>query len=115
MNPVTIQIYDLNHNKVTTKFLEMCACPSSTAEDCTSCGVDNTSANIGIRNSIKNGAIFFNGCPCHIIHNAGQKASNAFTAETRFNVKEFVVDLFYWFNNSTKKKNGLSSFFLFIL
>ena len=28
MNPVTVRIYDLNHNKVTTKFLEMCACPS---------------------------------------------------------------------------------------
>ena len=70
MNPVTIWIYDLNHNKVTTKFLEMCACPSSTAEalfntfdtslsslldasnpllNCTSCGVDNTSVNIGTR------------------------------------------------------------------
>ena len=71
MNPVTIRIYDLNHNKVTT---DMCTCPSSTAEalfntfdtrlsslldasnpwlNCTSCGVDNTSVNIGTRNSIK--------------------------------------------------------------
>ena len=61
-----------------------------------SCGVDNTSVNVGTHNSIKtrvlpkNGAIFCNGCPCHVIHNAGQKASNAFTAETSFDVEELV-------------------------
>ena len=32
MNPVIVWIYDLNHNKMMTKFLDMCTCPSSTAE-----------------------------------------------------------------------------------
>ena len=49
---------------------------------CTSVGVDNTSVNIGVRDSLKtrvlnsNPAIYFNGCPCHIIHNAAQKAGD---------------------------------------
>lgn len=78
--------------------------------------MDNTSVNIGIRNSIKsrvlvrNKSVFFNGCPCHIIHNAGQKAANAFLAQCGFDVEELVIDLFYWFYNSIKKKNELQSF-----
>lgn len=42
---------------------------------CVGTGVDDTSVNICIRNSIrtgvlrKNSAIYFMGCPCHIVHN----------------------------------------------
>lgn len=100
MNLITVRIYDLSASKVVTRFLDMCACSSGTAEAlysaldgklvellgtdnpwvrCTSLGV-NTSVNIGIRNSLKSriikrtDAIYFNGCPCHTIHNAAQKA-----------------------------------------
>ena len=85
MNPVTIRIYDQSSGKVVTQFLDICTSTSSTAEAifnvmdgrlsellestnpwnmCTSVGVDNTSVNIGIRNSLKtrilkrNSAIF---------------------------------------------------------
>ena len=114
MNPLTIRIFDVNSGRVVTQFLDMCTSVSSTSEAlyavidgrlsellvsanpwdmCTSVGVDNTSVNIGIRNSLKtrilrrNGVIFFNGCPCHIIHNAAQKAGSAFALCCGFDVE----------------------------
>ena len=83
---------------------------------CTSMGVDNTSVNIGIRNSLKtrvlqcNPSIYFSGCPCHILHNAGQKAAEAFACDSRFDVEEFLIDLYYWFDKSTKRKNILQDY-----
>jgi hypothetical protein len=53
--------------------------------NCVGAGVDNTSVNLGVQNSIstrvlnKNPAIYFMGCPCHIIHNVALKASSSFT------------------------------------
>ena len=140
MNPITVRLYDVNGNKVVTRFLNMCTSTSGTAQGiysamdtklvellkcpnpwcmCTSVGVDNTSVNIGVRDSIKtrvlnrNSAIFFNGCPCHIIHNATQKAGDSFTACCGFDVEEFSIDLYYWFDKSTKCKNGLQSYCTF--
>ena len=52
---------------------------------CTSVGVDNISVNIGIHNSLKsrvlqqNPVVYFSGCPCHILHNAAQKAADVFS------------------------------------
>ena len=86
---------------------------------CTSVGVDNTAVNIGIRNSIKtriqhaNPAIYFNGCPCHIIHNAARKASDYFCNICGFDIEELCIDLYYWFDKSTKRKNGLQSYCVF--
>ena len=57
---------------------------------CTSVGVDNTSVNVGVRDSIKtqvlarNSAIYFNGCPCHILHNAAQKSGEVFGSNVGF-------------------------------
>ena len=36
----------------------------------------------------------FCGCPCHIIHNAAQKAGETFTQSYGFDVEEFTIDLF---------------------
>ena len=134
MNPITVKLYDIKNDRNVTRFLDMCLLTSSTAEgiygvledkltqllQCddpwklyTSVGVDNTSVNIGVRNSLKtrilrrNSAIFFNGCPCHKIHNAAQYAAEASMVECGFDVEEFVVDLYYWFGKSTKRKNEL--------
>ena len=133
MNPITVRIYDVNSNMVVTRFLNMCTSASASAEGiynvmdrklvdllkcpnpwslCTSVGVDNTSVNIGVRDSLKtrvlscNPAIYFNGCPCHI-HNATQKAAESFSQCCGFDVEDFVIDLYYWFDKSTKCKNGL--------
>ena len=58
--------------------------------NCISVGVDNTSVNVGIRNSLKsrvlqkNSHIFFSGCPCHVIHNTAHKSGEIFTSESGF-------------------------------
>ena len=137
MNPVTIRLFDLAQNSIVTRFLDMCTSTSGTAEGvftvidnkmkellqstnpwalCTSVSVDNTSVNIGVRDFLKtrvtkcNPAIFFNGCPCHILHNAAQKAAECFAGCCGFDVEELVIDLYYWFEKSTKCKNELRSY-----
>ena len=102
MNALTIRIFDGNRGMVSTQFLDMCMSSSSTAEgiftamqyvltkhdiswiNCIGIGLDNTSVNMGCRNSIKtrilqqNPAVYVMGCPCHIVHNIARKAGNAF-------------------------------------
>lgn len=54
-------------------------------DNCVGVSVDNTSVNLGRRNSImtrvlkKNSAIYFMGCPCHILHNMASKAAERFS------------------------------------
>lgn len=137
MNPLTVRIFDVETSRVVTQFLDMCTASAATAEAiygvvdgrlaellgtenpwelCTSVGVDNTSVNIGVHNSLKsrvlqrNPAIYFSGCPCHILHNAAQKAADAFGSVSGFDVEEFTIDLYYWFEKSTKRKNSLRSY-----
>lgn len=105
MNPLTVRVFDLEQGLVCTRFLDMCLTSGSDAgtaekifecmedalvsrnipwENCIGLSVDNTSVNTGKHNSIKsralqrNGSMYVMGCPCHIIHNTGQKASHAF-------------------------------------
>ena len=83
-------------------FFDMCTSSSSTAEGIFSrmnaalnqngiswqnvvgIGLDNTSVNMGCRNSIKtrviakNSATYVMGCPCHIVHNTAVKGAKAF-------------------------------------
>lgn len=140
MNPLTVRIFDVDSGKIVMRFLDMCTTSSSTAAaiyekmdgkliellglsnpwiNCTSVGVDNASVNIGVRNSLKsrvlqrNPAIYFSGCPCHILHIASQKSAEAFSCDSKFDVEEFVIDLYYWFDKSTKRKNTLQSYCVF--
>ena len=76
-------------------------------------GVDNTNSNIGQRNSIAsrtreiNKDIVIAGCPCHIMHNTDSKAAIAFTSVFGFDFDDHCVDLFFWFDKSTKRKDLL--------
>lgn len=134
MNPLTVRIFDVNRGRVMTQLLDMCLTSASTAdaiykkisetltkfgvdwEKCVAFGVDNTSVNLGRRNSIKtrveqqNESIYFMGCPCHMVHNTATKAAEAFESATNFDVEDVLVDLYYWFDKSTKRKNELSGF-----
>jgi len=105
MNPVTVRIYNSITGRIGTRLLDMClttGTSSATAANiftamdnalqsqgiswtnCISLSVDNTSVNMGKHNSIrsravlKNSSIYMMGCPCHILHNTAQKASQAF-------------------------------------
>lgn len=135
MNPLTVRIF--TNDGISTQLLDMCMTRGASAADifgkmdetlqqnaipwdnCVSVGVDNTSVNLGRRNSImtrvheKNPAVFFNGCPCHIIHNVASKAGDAYNQVTGFDVEDFCVDIFYWFDKSTKRKQHLEEFCAF--
>ena len=128
LNPIVIRLFDNSKARVSSQLLEMGASKESTAEalfnnldnvleindiswqNCVALSVDNTAVNIGKRNSIKtrvlkmNPNIFVNGCPCHIIHNTASKASKMFTRVSKFDVEDFLVDLFHWFDKSSKRK-----------
>ena len=78
--------------------------------------VDNTSTNLGKQNSVKtrvlkrNQECYFLGCPCHIIHNTSHKGLSAFTKVTDFDVEDFCIDLYYFFDKSSKRKCILQSY-----
>ena len=135
MNPLTVRTFTADG--VSTQLLDMCMTRGSTSEDifrkmdetlekygiswdnCISVGVDNTSVNLGKRKSVmtkvleRNPAVFFNGCPCHIIHNTACKAGDAYVGATHFDVEDFCVDIYYWFDKSTKRKLQLEEFCTF--
>ncbi|XP_041470149.1 uncharacterized protein LOC121419757 [Lytechinus variegatus] len=135
MNPMTVRIFDMG--RVNTQFLDMCMSSQSTAEalfnkmdevlrrhniqweNCVGLGVDNTSVNMGCRNSIKtrvlqkNETTYVMGCGCHIVHNTAGKASDAFEQVSGFNVEEMAIDIFYWFDKSTKRKAALLDYCIF--
>ena len=74
---------------------------------------------MGIQNSIKsqiiakNEACYIMGCPCHIIHNTAHQGSTAFTLATYFEIENFCADMFYYFNNSTKRKCTWKTYYQF--
>ena len=82
----------------------------------TGLGVDNTNVNIGAHDSIKNRVpgkepnVFVAGCPCHMLHNAAAKGATAFADATGFDLEDHCVDLFYWFDKSTKRKGILKEY-----
>ena len=134
MNPLTVRIFDMCRGQVTTQLLDMCLTTSGTVESiytkisdtlsqfeidwkmCVAFSVDNTSVNLGRSNSIKTRALqqnpstYFIGCPCHMIHNTATKAAESFESKTGFDVEDMLVDLCYWFDKSTKRKNELSDY-----
>ena len=48
-----------------------------------------------------------------LYHNAAQKAAESFMECCGFDVEEFTIDLFYWFDESTKQKNELRDYCTF--
>ena len=85
-------------------------------ENCVYLSVDNTNIMIGKNNSIaprfleENENVFIAGCPCHI---AASNAHNDFCEYISLNVEDMMVDLFYWFDKSAKRKGKLKEYFKF--
>ena len=137
MNPVTVRIFDVSRKTVSQKFLDLCLTRGVDAskakeifdaiqntlekyeipwDNCIAFDVDNTNSNIGAKNSIKsrvaavNPSVYFVGCPCHIIHNAAQKSTEAFGEMSGVDIEECCVDHYYWFDKSTKRKGQLQQY-----
>ena len=136
MNPMTVRIFDISRSKtVTTIFYDMCVTSGEDASkaeqlfevvqmkmakdkmpwsQAVSLSVDNTISMIGAHNSFasrckeQNPNIFVHGCPCHLAHIAASNANDAFTAIAKINVEDLLIDLFYWFDKSTKRKGILA-------
>lgn len=137
LNPLTVRIFDSATNKVTTQLLDMCTttgrnCGTASEiyskinsvlnqlnipwSNCVGFGVDNTSVNVGLRHSImtlvkqENKNCYFMGCPCHLVHNVASHASESLQKTSSFDVEDLCVDVFYWFDKSTKRKGILKEF-----
>ena len=129
---ITVRVFDANFNRVMTKFFDMSLIDGSdvsTAEAmfqsvdnqlnnhdiswdyCLDIGLDNTNVNTGDHNPIKStakgkkGSIVIAGCFCHILHNALCKACKMFSRVTNFYIEDHPVDLFYWFDKSSKQES----------
>ena len=142
MNPICVNIFDANNSSaVQTKFYDMCI---TTGVDCSrsetlfnaikdkfvkddipwqnvfSVGLDNTSANIGIRNSVKSRILQKNpdfliaGCNCHLAHLAASKGGAAYHKQTGFDIEEHQVDLYYFFKKNTRRKGILANYTEFV-
>lgn len=140
MFPITVRVFDVNWNKVITKFLDInlitgrdngkAAAMFDSIDDkfqfyelswdsVSSLGVGNTNVNTGMRNFIKsrvlqkNENVVVTGCPCHTLHNAAGHAANRFTEKTSFDIEDHSVDLYYWFDKSSKRKGALAEYYQF--
>ena len=61
----------------------------------------------------KNDEIILIGCPCHMAHNTARHATKAFEKFFIFNAEELLVDLYFHFDYSLKRKNLLLEFCAF--
>ena len=136
--PLTIRVLDLRIMEVTTQLLDMCTtsgCHCGTADsifnkigsvlsihnipwgNCVGFGGDNTSVNVGMHYSYithvkqnNNSCYFMGWCTCYLVHNIACHASEAFQESSGFDVEDFCVDMFYWFDKSTKRKGILREY-----
>ena len=78
---------------VFTKMKDVLSTHCITWVNCVGLSLDNTSVNVGCRNSIKthlsqeNPSTYVMGCPCHIIHNTAEKAGDAFEKVIRLDIE----------------------------
>jgi hypothetical protein len=74
---------------------------------------------IGVHNSIasrcrvKNQEIYVCGCPCHLANIAASNAHDAFAEALGVNVENLLIDIYYWFDKSTKRKGILAEYMEF--
>ena len=62
----------------------------------------------------KNGhVLFISGCHYHLAHIAASHSNNSFSNVVGFNVEYLCIDLFHWFDKSSKLKENLGEYFQF--
>ena len=90
-------------------------------ENCVNLSVDNTCTMIRKDSSIasrflkRNENVFIAGCPCHLAHIAASNSDDAFSEYIGLNVEDVMVDLFDWFDKSTKRKGKLKNILNFAI
>ncbi|KAI6660223.1 hypothetical protein LOD99_10459 [Oopsacas minuta] len=101
---------------ITSKVLDIFLSSEIPLINCVAISCDNASVNLGKHHSIMtsvkklNPSVYFLGCPFHIVHNAASFAAASFCSITGFDVQEMMIDIFYWFDISCKRrKENLSS------
>ena len=139
MNPICTKIFDVNRLKTVTP-TQIClksGADGSTSEgifttidevftknqipweNCVCLSVNNTDIMIGKNNSIasrfleRNENVFIADCPCHLAHIAASNSHAAFSEYNGINIEDVMVDLFYWFDKSTKRKGKVKEYFEF--
>ena len=74
--------------------------------------LDNTATYMGCRNYInvrvlrKNANCFIAGCNWHLFHLAASKGTDAYSGTTGLEAEGYIVDAYYYFLKSTKRKKG---------
>ena len=128
LNPLLVRLFGDDLGYVNVQLLDMCRLKSGTAKILfeniynalrsneinwpilVGLSLDNTVVNLGQHNSIKtrvqevNNSIYNNGCPSHIVHNTANKSAEMFMLESGFYVEDMLVDIFCWFQKSSKIK-----------
>lgn len=118
---------------VTTAFLDFAVCNQATAHNtferidekmklydinwskCVAFSSDNASVMIGKNNSIytrigdSNPDVYPVGCACHLAHLCAKKVANQLSV----NVEQLVIDLYYHFDKSSKRKEIFQSYQVF--
>ncbi|XP_021376724.1 uncharacterized protein LOC110465317 [Mizuhopecten yessoensis] len=75
-------------------------------ENCLSLGCDNASVMTGHKKGVfafvkeQQPQVYLSGCPLHLVHIAARKAAEALSA-----IDEVLVDIYYYFNKSDKRKS----------
>ena len=134
LNPLLVRLFDNDLGYVNVQLLDMCCTKSRTTEilfenisndlksteinwsSCVGLSLKNISVSLGRLNTIKtrvqeiNNSIYINGCPCHILHNTVNKGAEMFMLESGFEVMDMLVDIFCWFDKSSKRKVELEEF-----
>jgi hypothetical protein len=138
MNPMTVRIFNINGPKtVSTHFYNMCVTggrDASKAEcifkvvqtkmeedhiawsQAVNLSVDKMSLSLisfASRCKSKNADIYVLGCPCHLAHIAASNANDAFVEICGINIEDLLIDLYYWFEKSTKRKGVLVEYMEF--
>ena len=142
MNPLCANIFDANNSsEVQTMFYDICIITgvdwskSETLfnaindkfvkddipwQNVIGAGLDNTSVNIGIHDSVKSCILQKNpdcliaGCNCHLSHIAASIGGAAYQKKTSFNIEEHQVDLGHFFKKNTCRKGILANYTEFV-
>lgn len=79
-------------------------------------GVDNINVNIGVYDFIKSWVlgkefnVFVVGCLCYMLYNVVVKGVIVFVDVIGFDLEDYCVDLFYWFDKFIKRKGILKEY-----